>query len=412
MGAVAALLARRHGLRFDGAGQQRLARGIRETARRAGTVPDALAHSLAADAGAEGDLLDRVTLQESSWFRDEVAWAALRDVVLPRALRQDPQLEVWSAGCAHGQEAWGLAMLLDELGATSARVVASDVSGAAVARAAAGRYGPRELQGLSPERRRRHGRAVEGGWEVAPVLRERVRFTRHSLAADAPPVTAAHCRLVLCRYVLIYLTPAAAASFLEVVRTTLGPDGVLIVGAAETLWHVTEAFVAEPVGGTFAYRPRPREPAPPATPSSPRASRRPPRPGARPAARGPSRIPGPRAGDASPPRAHEPIREREAHDPVPDAAALLHRGEEAVRRGDHADAVAAFRGAAFLAPGDPEAHLRLGLALERLGDAGASRAFRAARAALQGRRGGHAGGDPAELERILTARLGPPPGTP
>jgi hypothetical protein len=129
IGAVAALLGERHGLRFDGAGEQRLARGVRETARWAGTAPEALARRLATDAAAERDLLDRVTLQESSWFRDEPAWTALRDVVLPAALARDPALEVWSAGCANGQEAWSLAMLLEELGAARARVVASDVSG-------------------------------------------------------------------------------------------------------------------------------------------------------------------------------------------------------------------------------------------------------------------------------------------
>jgi len=396
---VASLLERRHGLRFDGAGQGRLARGVREAARRAGTAPGALAGSVATDPGVERDLLDHVTLQETSWFRDEPAWAALRDVLLPAALRHDPHLEVWSAGCAHGQEAWSAAMLLDELGATGARVVGSDVSAAAVARAAAARYGPRELRGLGPERLRRHGHAVDGGgWEVAARLRQRVRFTRHGLATDPPPVTAAHCRVVLCRYVLIYLTPQAAATFLDRVRTVLGPAGVLVVGAAETLWHMTDAFEAEPVGRTYAYRPRPAAPGPgAAAPPELGAGAGAARPGERrPRARfgRPARRP--------PGGAPRPAREVPAAAP-PDAAALLHRGEEALGRGDHADAVSAFRAAAFLVPGDPVAHLRLGLALEAQGDPGARRAFRAARAALDA--GGPAGADPAELERLLASRL-------
>jgi hypothetical protein len=138
VGEIASLLEHRHGPALRRRGQRRLARGVEETARRAGTRPRRSARRLVTDAVAERDLLDRVTLQESSWFRDEATWTALADVVLPAALARDPQLEVWSAGCAHGQEAWSLAMLLDELGAQRARVVASDVSGAAVARAAAG----------------------------------------------------------------------------------------------------------------------------------------------------------------------------------------------------------------------------------------------------------------------------------
>jgi chemotaxis protein methyltransferase CheR len=407
VGAVAALLEERHGLRFDGAGKQRLARGVRETARWAGTVPEALARRLATDAAAERDLLDRVTLQESSWFRDEAAWTALRDVVLPAALARDPALEVWSAGCANGQEAWSLAMLLDELGAARARVVASDVSAAAVVRAAAGRYDDRELRGLSAERRALHGRPTPGGWEVGPSLRARVRFTRHNLATDPPPVAASRCGLVLSRYVLIYLTPEGSARFLDHVRTTLGPDGVLLVGAAETLWHLSSGFTAEPVGRSFVYRPRAREVArgqgKVAEASSPL---RPPAPAPSPAA--PAPPPPPRRGSRfRQGRAPSPRERPPAPPPAPDPAFLLRRGEEALARGDHGSAVAAFRGAAFLAPADPLAHLRLGLALDAQGDPGAERAFRAARAALDAGKTPSAGADPAELERILASRLGP-----
>ncbi len=410
VGAVAALLGERHGLRFDGAGEQRLARGVREAARRAGTVPEALARRLATDAAAERDLLDRVTLQESSWFRDEPAWAALRDVVLPAALARDPALEVWSAGCANGQEAWSLAMLLDELGASRARVVASDVSAAAVVRAAAGRYDERELRGLPAERRARHGRSTPGGWEVGPSLRARVRFTRHNVATDPPPVAASRCAVVLCRYVLIYLTPEGSARFLDHVRATLGPDGVLLVGAAETLWHLSDAFTAEPVARAFVYRPRAREApggmgAPARTGPGPRPPA--PAPAPPPAGAAPAAPPPPRRGARfRAARAPAPDERPPPPPPAPDPAFLLRRGEEALARGDHGSAVSAFRGAAFLTPADPVAHLRLGLAIDAQGYPGAERAFRAARAALDAGRTPSAGADPAELERILASRLG------
>jgi chemotaxis protein methyltransferase CheR len=379
---------------------------VRETARWAGTAPEALARRLATDAAAERDLLDRVTLQESSWFRDEAAWTALRDVVLPAALARDPALEVWSAGCANGQEAWSLAMLLDELGRpapvssppTCRRPPSSAPPPAATTTASCAACPPSAGRSTGAHAGRLGGRAVPAG----------PRALHEAQPRDGSPArrrVALRARAV--RYVLIYLTPEGSARFLDHVRTTLGPDGVLLVGAAETLWHLSSGFTAEPVGRSFVYRPRAREVArgqgKVAEASSPL---RPPAPAPSPAA--PAPPPPPRRGSRfRQGRAPSPRERPPAPPPAPDPAFLLRRGEEALARGDHGSAVAAFRGAAFLAPADPLAHLRLGLALDAQGDPGAERAFRAARAALDAGKTPSAGADPAELERILASRLGP-----
>ncbi len=379
--AAAAALSARHGLRFDGVGLQRLARGLEAAAAEVGTDPADLAGHLAARPRAEADLLDRVTLQETSFFRDEGTWRALAGALADGPAGRGTASMVWSAGCANGQEAWSLVMLLEELGLGHVQVLASDVSPAAVARTTAGVYGERELRGLDPDRRRRFMEPCPGGWRVRSELRGRLRAVRHNVARETLAAPDASCAVVLCRYVLIYLEAEGCRRLLVEAARVLAPGGRLVIGAAESLWQLSEDWVAEPFADAAAYTPRARAAAP--VPAS-RAPRPP-----------------------VPPR----LPPRTAPAPAARPEALRAAGEAAFARGDHAGAERAYRGAAYLDPDDPLAHLGLGLALEAAGDQGARRAFAAAWTALGTRGpaglGDHLGGyRPEELARLLADKLG------
>ncbi len=268
-------------------------------------------------------------------------------------------------------------MLLRELGFFDAQVVATDISGAALARARVASYSHDQLRGLSDERRRRWFRRDGAGYPVAESVRAMVRFRQHNLAFDDPPFRAGMCQVVLCRNVLIYLDGDAAQTSLERIQATLAPGGHLFLGYAETLWPATEAFELRALGSAYAYRRRPET-------------------------RGVS-VPG--VGDAS---ADEGGRR------TSDAAGAgrqLRAGELATAVGDLSSAVVAFRRATHLDPLHPVAHLQLALALEANGDAPAARsAFHAARAALAAASPSEA---PAELEghgigplsRMIDAKL-------
>jgi chemotaxis protein methyltransferase CheR len=390
------VLAERIGLKVEGSMRTRLARALRDGARDRGESIDAYVRTLLLDADSRQGLVDRITVQETRFFRDPQHFETLGRVVLPDA----PDVGiVWSAGCANGQEPWSLAMALDEAGASGWGVVATDVAEPALRRTREGVYAERELLGLSPARRERYlRRRADGRFAIVPALRDRVRTVAHNLLDPAPPVVAGSCRVVFCRNVLIYLDPAATGKALDVVARALVPGGWLFVGGAEVVsGGKGRAFIPERHGTSFAYRLAGRRAdAPAAPPPGPARARREP----------PAAAPG-----GTDPRAAAPVGIAEDGGPPPPAAELLARGERHAAAGEFDDAAAAFRQAAYLEPDDWSAHLRLGLALEhREGRTGAERAFRAARAAL-GRAPAGAeldGWSRAEVLRLLETRLGAP----
>ena len=207
-------------------------------------------------------------------------------------------------------------------------------------------------------------------------------MSQHNLL-DPIPTQVQDCRVVLCRNVLIYFSPEHGRAFLDRLAAAL-PEARLFLGAAETIWQLSDRYDTVRTGDTFSYRRRPtialsdaldvRAVTPPRAWPSLTGTRR--------------------AGTARPvPMRPVPIRPSPTR-PVPTAAdgteydpsvfAALHSvGQRASAAGEIALAVVAFRKCAYLAPHDPMAHLNLGLALEAAGDhQSAGRAFSAARHAL------------------------------
>jgi chemotaxis protein methyltransferase CheR len=366
---VGRLLSRRVGLRLDPAIRGRLESAVRDQAARHGQDQADYVAQLEADPERLQELLNRVTVQETSFFRDPGQFAAFETHVLPALRDAGGRVQIWSAGCANGQEPYSLAMTLAESGIADWHVIASDLSTDALSRTRAARYAERELRGLSPERRARHlVEVAKGQWQVAPALRDRVTTIRHNLAADPPPFSVGECQVVFCRNVLIYFGHDDVVAFLDRLRTALPPTAHLFLGYSESLWQVTDRFQLVRLGEAFAYRPATGA----ATTSAAPEPRRTPQ--ARRTAE-PPRVP-------APPRPPRPPRPEPV--PQPSIVELMAEGEAALGRGEHVEAVTAFRKAAYLDPDHPIAHLNLGLALEVAGDGlAARRAYAAARAAIQ-----------------------------
>jgi chemotaxis protein methyltransferase CheR len=378
---AAALMTERAGIRPSGATHNRLESALDElaSARRIGLSE--YVKVLAADKTEFQRLLDTITVQETSFFRDAVHFRLLINNVLPD-LKARPT--VWSAGCATGQEAYSLAMALDEANVPDWRIVASDISDIAVARTREAVYTDRELRGLTPARRVRYLDKEDGRWRVTRALRDRVTTVHHNLAHDPPPVARGECGVVFCRNVLIYLTPEHVTACLSRMREYMTPAGWLFIGASEALRSAEGHFTLQRLGEGFAYRP-----------VDPKTRSR--------AAAGPARViaasgPPPAIGmmrPAPPPPKAKRARPAEPAAPPPPPAELLRRGDVLSREGQHDAAVAQYRKAAYLSPDDPLAHLRLALSLEASGDAVAGRrALLAAKAALRR-------ADPAQLEADL-----------
>ncbi|MGA2184651.1 MAG: chemotaxis protein CheB [Bryobacteraceae bacterium] len=179
------------------------------------------------------DLLICVT----SFFRDRESFECLKKVVFPRILQGRPANEtirVWVAGCATGEEAFSIAISLQEyLNETGAafpvQIFASDISVAAIEKARTGRYLENIAADLTHERLNRCFTKIEGGYQINKNLREMCVFTRHNLIDD-PPFSKLD--LISCRNVLIYLG-SVQKDILPLFHYALKPTGFLMLGASE-----------------------------------------------------------------------------------------------------------------------------------------------------------------------------------
>lgn len=383
---IDAFLRERIGLRCEGSLRGRLRRSVHDEAAARGEDLDAFVEAVCRGGERLDDLVNRLTVQESGFFRHPEHFDVLADSILPAL---DRPVRIWSAACGNGQEAYSLAMLLAEHGVAGS-VVASDLSTEALARTTAAWYSLREINGISPPRRLRYLTEAGTGWQVTPQVQSRVTCLQHNLV-DAVPSIVASCQVVLCRNVLIYLSARHARAFLDRLADALAPGAYLLVGAAESLWQLTERFQPVRLGGAFVYRRRevaadrrspiglaPVQPAPPPVP--PALQESPVR--TRPSVPRVDRVRRLAAADRQPPAAR-PTSTLGGTAPLDEAAALEQTGKLALAGGDYARAVVIFRKCAYLAPDNPMGAFHLGLALEADGHpASARRAFAVARAAL------------------------------
>ena len=191
------------------------------------------------------DLLIGVT----RFFRDEAAFERLEREVLPDLLRRRPRdaaLRLWVAGCATGEEAYSLAIVLLDvmarLGERSIKIFATDVHRGSLERAARGVYDAEAVAGVSAERLNRYFLRVGDAYQVVPDVRQMIVFAQHNVIKDAPFTRV---DLIACRNLLIYLQPAAQQKVLSFFHFSLNHGGVLFLGPSESVGALARGF--EPV---------------------------------------------------------------------------------------------------------------------------------------------------------------------
>lgn len=184
-------------------------------------------------------LAERLTIKVSRFYRNSPVFEALRREILPRLVseRGGRPLQIWVSGCGCGEEAYTLAMLLEECGADGV-IAATDVDAFALRSAERGVYPPAAVQELPAELADRYLRPVRQrgsiAYEVDASLRARVRLHRHDVISGVPgPFGPGACTLVSCRNVLIYLQKDAQERALQALLDALAPRGVLVLGEAE-----------------------------------------------------------------------------------------------------------------------------------------------------------------------------------
>ncbi len=367
---VAALLRTQIGLRPQSSLRGRLRRSIQDEAAAGHQAVQEFVDELAVHRGALQRLVNQVTVQESSFFRHPEHFKVLVRDILPTL---SGPVRIWCAGCGNGQEAFSLAMALQEQN-LDGTVYATDLSNDAVARTQNAYYTTRELAGLSPQRIVRHLSKTGPGWTINADLRSRVTAWEHNLI-DPLPDQVQSCQVVFCRNVLIYFDPDQARTLLSRIADAI-PAAVVFLGATETMWTVTDRFQTLQAGDCYFYRRRAEvASAVAAHAGTGGGGGRQVRPGQHAHGLTESSPPAPKAHRSRAKQDVEPVVQ-----PLPGAAALARAGQLALSAGDHGTAVVAFRKCAYLTPDDAVAHLHLGLALEASGDnSAARRAFATAR---------------------------------
>ncbi|TQK69576.1 protein-glutamate O-methyltransferase CheR [Nocardioides sp. SLBN-35] len=217
---------------------------------------------LAFDADERRKVVDALTINETSWFRDHTPYQAFTDAMLPALLegRQvTRRLRIWSAACSSGQEAYSIAMLLDQHlpAGWSYEIVATDISTAMLERVRAGRYSQVEVnRGLPATSLVRYFTRVGREWEIADRLRERVTVKHLNLAA--PYLGLGSFDVIWLRNVLIYFDASTKQDILRRMLPMLAEDGYLLLGSSETTLDMpadlAAAWQREQIGRVPAYR--------------------------------------------------------------------------------------------------------------------------------------------------------------
>jgi chemotaxis protein methyltransferase CheR len=205
-------------------------------------------------------VVEALTTNETSWFRDGDPFTALTSTVLPALLAArgpSERLQVWSAACSSGQEPYTIAMLLEDAlpnAASRVSITATDISREMVERTKAGRFTQLEVnRGLPAPMLVRHFSRAGAEWEVAATLRRMVTASQCNLAAPLPRMGPFD--VVYLRNVLIYFDLATKQAILRRARELMRPDGWLFLGAAETTLGVDESWERVVIGRSSAYRP-------------------------------------------------------------------------------------------------------------------------------------------------------------
>ncbi|BBZ45340.1 CheR family methyltransferase [Mycobacterium parmense] len=192
-------------------------------------------------------LFNTILINVTAFFRDADAWDFVGAEVIPRMLAErgpgDP-IRVWSAGCASGQEAYTLAMLLAEaLGPDSFRqrvkIYATDIDEDALTEARAASYDAKVVESVPPELLTRYFERVNGRYVFHKDLRRAVIFGRNDLVKDAP---ISRVDLLVCRNTLMYLNAETQRNVVGRLRFALAPQGTLFLGHAEMLLSQGDRF--------------------------------------------------------------------------------------------------------------------------------------------------------------------------
>lgn len=248
------------GVRLDSSKRYLLESRLDEVLRDTGCATYAELYARArggADRSIERKIIDAVTTNETFFFRDAKVFDVLKNKLVPDLLGDQPTrpLAIWSAAASTGQEAYTIAIVLEQilfdLAKANVRITGTDISEAAVNAANRCEYSPLEVgRGLEPKLLAKYFTQWGKNYKVRDDLRSICRFQVDNLLA---PKTTGPFDLIFCRNVLIYFAAADKAKVVDNLLSRLKKHGILIVGGTESLLGVTERVRRVETAGVGYY---------------------------------------------------------------------------------------------------------------------------------------------------------------
>ena len=203
-------------------------------------------------------VVEAITTHETLFFRDAAVFEALRTTVLPELVRRcagTRTLRIWSAACSSGQEAYSIAMLLQEMGRTdlNVQILGTDISSRILERAATAKFPQIEVnRGLPAPLLVKYFQKEGREWRLIDSVRKMVQFSLFDLRSDMRVLGVFD--LVLCRNVLIYFDLDGRKKILAGIRGNLFSGGYLILGSSETTYSLDNRFIRKQFGQTLVYQ--------------------------------------------------------------------------------------------------------------------------------------------------------------
>lgn len=195
-------------------------------------------------------IMDAMTTNETSWFRDVYPFDILKEKLLPELAKTQPRtIRIWSAASSTGQEPYSLSMMTQEylkskpgsLSPTAVQIIGTDISPSVLAVAKSGVYeGVAVSRGLPQERKTRFFDELSNGWKVNAEIRKRVSFRELNLMQSYSLL--GRFDIIYCRNVLIYFSTDLKRDILARMAKCLNPGGFLVLGGSESITNYSDEF--------------------------------------------------------------------------------------------------------------------------------------------------------------------------
>lgn len=209
-----------------------------------------LMKKLSSDAVIRKRIMNAMTTNETSWFRDTYPYEILKEKLLPELVKaRRPRIRMWSAACSSGQEPYSLSMIVSEylmsqpgaIPSDAIEIIGTDISSEILEQAKAASYDDGSVaRGLSDERKRRFFQQVDGKWRVNADIQRRISFREMNLMQSYTLL--GKFDIIFCRNVLIYFSTELKKDILMRMSKALNRGGYLILGGSESVSGYTDCF--------------------------------------------------------------------------------------------------------------------------------------------------------------------------